>query len=335
MKIKSAVIILSLMLLTVTGFAQQVVLNRILEWKKPQQVAIGKEKFIDCMHFTGAKVEKRNNSFLPVFIEKVPLADGMLKVMLKVKEEEQISVWPGLQKNDLLEDYEIIQQLIYVNKKSYALVKVIPLSRNGAGIKRLISFELTVSSSVLANAKSKKQAASWATNSVLSSGAWYKIAVPSSGIFSINKAFLTNMGINISSIDPRNIKIYGRGGAMMQQHNSALADDDLVENAIVVQGENDGRFDDADRILFYAQGSDSWGLDTATNRFLHTKNVYSNFGYYFLNVGTTQGKRVQQQASLSGTPLQTVSAYDERFFHEEDKKNFLKSGERMVGRRIR
>lgn len=331
MKIKSAVIILSLMLLTVTGFAQQVVLNRILEWKKPQQVAIDKEKFINCMHFTGAKVEKRNNSFLPVFIEKVPIADGMFKVMLKVKEEEQISVWPGLEKNDVLEDYEIIQQLIYVNKKSYALVKIIPLSRNWAVLKRLISFELTVSSSVLSNAKSKKQAASWATNSVLSSGVWYKIAVPSSGIFSINKAFLTNMGINVSSIDPRNIKIYGRGGAMMQQHNSAPADDDLVENAIVVQGENDGRFDDADRILFYAQGPDSWGLDTATNRFLHTKNVYSNFGYYFLNVGTTQGKRVQQQASLSGIPLQTVSAYDERFFHEEDKKNFLKSGREWWG----
>ena len=37
---------------------------------------------------------------------------------------------------------------------------------------------------------------------------------------------------------------------------------DLVENAIFVSGEGDGKFDSEDYILFYGRGTNFWDYDT-------------------------------------------------------------------------
>ncbi|MBL4904485.1 MAG: hypothetical protein JKZ00_00285, partial [Flavobacteriaceae bacterium] len=57
------------------------------------------------------------------------------------------------------------------------------------------------------------------SNSVLSKGDWYKFSVDTTGVFRIDRALLQKMGINTSNIDPRNIRIYGNGGAMLAQRN--------------------------------------------------------------------------------------------------------------------
>lgn len=283
------------------------------------------------MHFEGARTEMRGRSFVPVFLERIPVNGTQVRVSFQVKEEKNIAVSGNLKIDDLMSEYEVKSQVIFINKKTYALISIIPLAKAGAGLKQLVSFDLTVEATQPYTAKSKQNGTNWVANSVLSSGTWYKIAVPSTGVFSISRSFLNSIGVNTTGLDPRNIKIFGRGGAIMPQANIAPADDDLVENAIVVQGEADGRFDDGDRILFYAQGPDSWQLDSASGKFRHTKNVYSSFGYYFLHIGTTPGKRIIQQTSLTGTPQQVVNSYDERYFHEEDKKSFLRSGREWYG----
>ncbi len=69
----------------------------------------------------------------------------------------------------------------------------------------------------------------------------------------MDRTFLLKAGINIASVAPAHIKLYGNGGGMLPQANSSFRHQDLNENAIYVEGEKDGRFDEGDYILFYAQ----------------------------------------------------------------------------------
>src|SRR5437763_13799645 len=66
-------------------------------------------------------------------------------------------------------------------------------------------------------------------NSVLASGDWYKLAINADGIYKLDYTFLSKtLGLNLSSIDPRKIKLYGNGGGMLPQPNAAFRYKDLV-----------------------------------------------------------------------------------------------------------
>ena len=45
------------------------------------------------------------------------------------------------------------------------------------------------------------------TNSVLSSGEWYKFYVDTTGVFKLSKSFLQRLGVKVNNVDPRTIKI--------------------------------------------------------------------------------------------------------------------------------
>jgi hypothetical protein len=49
-------------------------------------------------------------------------------------------------------------------------------------------------------------------NSVLSSGTWYKIAVPEAGVYKMDLPFLSSLGINTSSLNSLSIRLFGNGG---------------------------------------------------------------------------------------------------------------------------
>src|SRR5690606_13604567 len=93
-------------------------------------------------------------------------------------------------------------------------------------------------------------------SSVLADGDWFRFAVVESGVYKIDADLLQNAGVDIISIDPRKIGIFGYGGGMLPQSNSAPRPVDLPEMAIYVSGESDGRFDADDFIVFYAEGPD-------------------------------------------------------------------------------
>jgi hypothetical protein len=162
----------------------------------------------------------------------------------------------------------------------------------------------------------------WAQNSVLSTGNWYKIAVTETGMHKITAQNLRDWGINPSQINPKNLAIYGNGGGMLPQANQTARISDLQENAIRVIGEEDGRFDENDYVLFYAQGADKWVYNATNQQFLHEKNLYDDKNYYFVTIKSSPGLRVQNQASVSGA-TQTINVFDEYFFHEKDEKNVL------------
>ncbi|MCP2043221.1 type IX secretion system sortase PorU [Pontibacter sp. HSC-36F09] len=170
----------------------------------------------------------------------------------------------------------------------------------------------------------------FATSSVLSTGNWYKIGVTGSGIHRIDKALLQSLGINTQQLDPRTLQLFGNGGGMLPQPNNVPRPEDLAENAILVAGETDGRFDEADYALFYAQGPHTWQHTGDNPAFRHSHNIYSDTAYYFIRVGAGKGLRVSDSGQASGSG-QTINSYNERLYHERDLKNMVYSGREWYG----
>src|SRR5205085_1225172 len=131
-----------------------------------------------------------------------------------------------------------------------------------------VSFDLTITAS--GGGASKRIAQRYyAPASVLATGTWYKIGVVTQGVYKLTYQNLKEMGIKVDAINPQNIRLFGNGGGMLPFANSVNRYDDVQENAIYVQGENDGKFDNADYILFYGQNQARWKYNNTDNHYHH------------------------------------------------------------------
>lgn len=160
--------------------------------------------------------------------------------------------------------------------------------------------------------------------SALSGSDSYKFATTGEGVHKLTYDFLKNkLGISdLDNIDPRNIKIYGNGGGMLPFAANAERIDDVVENPIVIVGEEDGKFDSGDYVLFYGEGADKWSYDAIAQEFNMEKNLFENRNYYFIKTNPERGKRIQNQTNLTITNY-TSTAFDDFARFEEDKVNLL------------
>src|ERR1035437_1056947 len=160
-------------------------------------------------------------------------------------------------KNYLTENFELEDIQVKTSEKiPYMFAKLIPLriNKQTGKIEKLIAYHLqwqTTGQPV--SSANKNASASFVISSVLGNGSfWYKIGTTANAIYKIDKTFLKHMlqnsnpSVDISTIDPRNIKIYGNGGEILPEYNGNFRYDDLNENAIFVQGESDGVFDNSD-----------------------------------------------------------------------------------------
>lgn len=166
--------------------------------------------------------------------------------------------------------------------------------------------------------------------SVLSTGSWYKIAVSQSGVYKIDADLLRKMGINITGLNPKNLRLYGNGGKMLPQSNTISRPSDLIENAVWVPGEDDNRFDETDALYFYAEGPQVVFYDSLQKSFSHQINTYSDSSYYYLTIGTDPGLRINSTPSLTRT-THTTDQFDSYWFHEEESINLLQSGRAWWG----
>ena len=163
-------------------------------------------------------------------------------------------------------------------------------------------------------------------NSVLANGTWFKFSVDTTGVFKIDRNLLQQIGISTSGLNPRKIHIYGNGGQLLPEVNSDFRYEDLQENAIYIEGENDGSFDNGDYILFYAKGPHDWENKTSANTIRHRQNIFSDKGYYFITANEIDGKRIQPKAQNTNTPSTTITTFDDYTFIEEEEVNLLAVG---------
>ncbi len=210
------------------------------------------------------------------------------------------------------------------NKKSYYF-EMSPIINDKGVYKRITSFTInfTLQLGRSTNLSSKSISVS---NSVLSTGEWYRFYIEKSGVFQLTRSFLSSLGINTSSVDPRTIKIYGNGGRMLPLNNSANYPFDVVENAVQFVGEQDGSFDSGDYILFYGEGPTTFNEDSDTNL-----NLFTDKTYYYINISGGNGKRIQPMPQISTTADLVIDTFQDYKFYEIDENNLAKVGRRWFG----
>ncbi|TAE15776.1 MAG: hypothetical protein EAZ95_08380 [Bacteroidetes bacterium] len=172
--------------------------------------------------------------------------------------------------------------------------------------------------------------AQFALESRLATGQWCKIGITQTGIYKIDASFLQNAGFDVNTLNPQHLHVHGYGGGMLPQANATPRLDDLPENAVFVQGEQDGRFDAGDYILFYGESSDKWSYNANAQLFEHETNLYADTTYYFICLENRPASRLAIQAETVGANFD-VTQYEEFVHYEKDETNYLKSGREWYG----
>jgi len=310
-----------------------------LVWRKPSSYKADENSMeMKYLSLKGG-VYKRENHLLPLFFKNIKLNEGSNKATVSILNakyealtaEELKAV--DTNKKWIPSDVNAKVKVISARKAFYAGISFIPLRKNGLTntYEKLVSFTLDLHQSKEISRANKRAAITFASNSVLNTGTWFKIGVAADGIYKLNASFFVKAGIDTATLVPANIRIYGNGGAMLPQSNAVYRADDLIENAIYVQGQTDASFKKNDYVLFYGQSPNTWAYDTVDKHFHHTVNVYSDTTFYFLNIDLGPGKRIVKESSLISPPTNTVSTFDDYAFHEQDAVNLIQSGNEWMG----
>ncbi|WP_366185005.1 type IX secretion system sortase PorU [Flavobacterium ovatum] len=211
-----------------------------------------------------------------------------------------------------------------------SFLSISPIIKDEFGFKKIISFTYLINPknifSTEKNLTNKSSNTKSITNSVLATGDWYRFYIEKSGVYKIPKSFLEQLGINLNNVNPKKIKLYGNGGKMLPLANSTLYPNDLTENAIQVIGENDGKFDNEDYILFYGEGTDTWNNESQTSI-----NIYDKKSYYYINIQAEDGKRIPEKLQPTGSTTMTINTFDYTQFHELDLYNIANLGRQWFG----
>ncbi|MFC2110472.1 type IX secretion system sortase PorU [Bacteroidota bacterium] len=230
----------------------------------------------------------------------------------------------------------ILKKQVAVNKigNSHLFsLNLIPIIKNGNKIQVIESFVLSyeLGKSTVSN---KQTVTTVVENSVLSSGTWYKFSIDKTGVFKIDKNFLEDLGISTSGLDPKNIRIFGNGGAMLPYLNSDFRYEDLQENSLFVAGESDGTFNANDYVLFYGKGPNDW-ITTTEASIKHRMNIYSDKSYYFISVDNGEGKRISAETTVLDVVTDPVTTYKDYLFFEEELENIYELGQQWFGDKFR
>ncbi len=295
-----------------------------LNWDKDPIIYVSPDELqFEIYKFEGAGA---HDAFpvLPFYRHRTSL-DGPGKLTIEILEVQ----YESFTKNEGPEDVVIGEDLIFEtnvtqNKnKFFGMVDFIPIIKTGSNqYKRVTSIKLKVTHSPSTATGTTKSPNTY--NSVLEVGDVYKLSIARTGVHRISADMLSEMGIDVGSIDPKKIKIFGNGGGLLPEPIDEFRYDDLEENAIFVSGEADGSFDNNDYILFYAENKDKWRYNADNDQFRHETDIYDDSNYYFLKVDVSNGLRISDQASISSTTYSSTS-FDDYAHFEEDKINLLRS----------
>ncbi|MBU2922266.1 type IX secretion system sortase PorU [Winogradskyella psychrotolerans] len=200
-----------------------------------------------------------------------------------------------------------------------------PIIKDRGVYKKITGFTITYSTRSARTANNLNDA-NGIVNSVLSTGQWFRFYIEDSGVYRLSKSFLSSLGINTNSVDPRTIKIYGNGGRMLPLSNSENYPFDVVENAVKFIGEEDGSFDNNDYILFYGEGPKTYSEESETNL-----NIFTDKTYYYVNISSGNGKRIQEMPTIDASPDIVINTFQDYQYYEVDEYNLGKIGRRWFG----
>ena len=323
------ILLVYLSLLPFVSFAQ-IKGDTTIEWTDKKEMAYGDFKII-IPQFTGESfhydASQKTLLYTLKIKELVSFDEGKVKLTNVIYETITTAQLGDLAPENIPKTANASLKVNISRDTKEAFISLPPIIKGDFGFKRITSFSYEVENNTSRISQSSKSAnTNSIVNSVLATGNWYQFYVEKSGVYKITKTFLQQLGLDANTLDPRKIKIYGNGGRMLPLSNSVFYPNDLSENAIQIDGEADGVFNNDDYILFYGEGVDTWNLESLT-----FTNLYDTKSYYYITVQGTDGKRITPMAQPPGNTTLTVTSFDDHQYHEADLINIARLGRQWFG----
>lgn len=179
----------------------------------------------------------------------------------------------------------------------------------------LTIISLLIAQNLLAETTSTYSTQSTTTESVLTTGSWIKVSIPQSGMYQISYTTLRSWGFT-----PDKVKVYGYGGAMLNEDFSQPSPDDLPQIPVVRC---------SDRIIFYGEGTITWsasGYDM-----VHVQNPYTTSSYYFITQNDEADLELATTSNYETVESKTLTTFDDYALHEEELENVGAMGRDLYG----
>lgn len=292
------------------------------KWKGIEKHRIGND-FKSIVSFEGATYSGDFDDWKPLYSQMIPVWDNNVEadfeVVVTASEPVPYDEIPLIQ--DVNSDTPYYTHCVLNSRDNSSLYFTLsPFFLNDGTLMRVLSCDVTYSLKQVKRGEKR----TYVENSVLDSGKWYMMSMTSTGMYKITYSELVEMGVPVTTINPKDIRVYHNGGGVLPMLNSAYRHQDLVEIPIYVSGENDGSFDENDYIVFYARGPVTWKCSNGV--YSRISNPYSDYSYAFLTTDLGEGKRVQNAENHSGATAVAVNSFLDYQLAEEDLYNLNNMG---------
>ncbi len=178
--------------------------------------------------------------------------------------------------------------------------------------------------------------------SIFKTGAWGKVGVTARGVYKIDVAALSSMGLMPAggTVASDKIRLFGSGGAMLPEAVGAPRQGSFTENALLINDGGDGVLSGQDYIVFYAPGPHRWNYDSSSSKYSYVHNLYSDTAFYFINVDgglgggvsvTAKRVGVGNAAYVNASAGLRVTSFTDNWVYEKDNTNLLASGKLWLG----
>lgn len=304
--------------------------KREISWKQP--VSEGRNvDFGELVSFPGGYYENYNSIF-PLYHENIPWKQEIkeldLSLYLTQTEEIDPTRVPQKFRERLTGNFELKFYRSVAERHNYIQYSLLPFRINPltGKVERLTTFILQAD----VKQESRKiimHTVSSPSNSPLSQGEWYKFRIEEEGVHRISYDQIAGLGLS----NPQHPKIFGYGGRRLPESISKGKQDDFIEVPVYLNKGSDGVFNSGDYLLFYALGPVSWSYLESENIFVHEKNPYSDYGYYFITSGNEESRVPDDLQMAEGTADYESNSYDALLYHEDDDVNLIESGKEWYG----
>ena len=268
----------------------------------------------------------RGDSLLPVCMQVVALptdyAAYSYSAHIEYPEFQKMSD-SDVARYSLVEKYGALPEMpaveCYVGiqaKQAQLDVAFLPVVMRDGKYYRINSYKLVVDKQPLQRPQRAASSAAerYASSSLLATGKWVRIAVEENGVHKITDSELKKMGF----ANPSKVRLYGYGGHILPETDLASLPDDLVEVPL---------WRESGYVLFYANGTIKW--EYRDGRYVHSQNVYSTVGCYFLTEGD-EAPMEFPKVTLQPTSDAVYTSYNDYALYEKEKKSLCSYGRVLV-----
>ncbi len=170
------------------------------------------------------------------------------------------------------------------------------------------------------------QTINYPDSSVLSSGNWYCVNIPSNNIYKLTYNDFISLGVDEQEINFDNLSIFSGCEGAISDTNSKYTKSDLTENAIYVNKQEQ-------YVLFYAKSTMKYNFDMLNDNFYFTSHPYSDLSTYFITFDCSIGtkKRITERTQISTENAEESRFAKDFFLHKRELVNLLGSGRNWFG----